>query len=53
VKELTLGEVRTAKTKAKSKTATRARGKAAVTGAIVDSGNLDHYLGVRRFDFGR
>ena len=55
VKELTLGEVRKAKTKpkAKSKTATRVRGKAVVTGAVVDSGNLDHYLGVRRFDFGR
>jgi ATP-dependent Lon protease len=55
VKELTLGEVRKAKTKpkAKSKIATKTRGKAVVTGAIVDSGNLDHYLGVRRFDFGR
>ena len=55
VKELTLGEVRKAKSKAapaKPAKATRAkvRGHA---GAVVNSASLGHYLGVRRFDFGR
>lgn len=54
VKELTLGEVRKAKGKAKPATAKAAKGKAkAVASVVVDSSNLDHYLGVRRFDFGR
>ncbi len=53
VKELTLGEVRKAKAKAKPAAKT-AKGKAkAATAVAVDSANLDHYLGVRRFDFGR
>ncbi|WP_426664133.1 endopeptidase La [Rhodanobacter aciditrophus] len=53
VKELTLGEVRKAKGKAKP-AAKSAKGKAkAVAAVVVDSANLDHYLGVRRFDFGR
>lgn len=55
VKELTLGEVR--KTKANAKPAAakkKAKGKPnAVAVAVVDSSNLEHYLGVRRFDFGR
>jgi ATP-dependent Lon protease len=50
VKELTLGEVTKAK-KAKS-TSAKSTKKAAV-GVAVTSANLDHYLGVRRFDFGR
>jgi ATP-dependent Lon protease len=50
VKELTLGEVTKAK-KAKS-TSAKSTKKAAV-GVEVTSANLDHYLGVRRFDFGR
>jgi ATP-dependent Lon protease len=53
VKELTLGEVRKAKGKAKP-AAKPAKGKAkAAAAVVVDSANLDHYLGVRRFDFGR
>ena len=53
VKELTLGEVRKAKGKAKP-VAKSAKGKAkAVAAVAVDSSNLDHYLGVRRYDFGR
>lgn len=53
VKELTLGQVK--KAKAKALPAKTAKGKAkATTGKVkVDSANLDQYLGVRRFDFGR
>jgi ATP-dependent Lon protease len=56
VKELTLGEVREVrKAKGKAKPAAKsAKGKAkAAAAVVVDSSNLDHYLGVRRFDFGR
>ncbi|MFK2875617.1 endopeptidase La [Rhodanobacter hydrolyticus] len=55
VKELTLGEVRKAKGKTKPVAAAKAaKGKTKAAGAVVvDSSNLDHYLGVRRFDFGR
>ncbi|HUH30680.1 MAG TPA: endopeptidase La [Rhodanobacter sp.] len=56
VKELTLGEVRKAKAKnAAAKPAAKAtRKKAKVrAGVAVDSAGLGHYLGVRRFDFGR
>jgi len=50
VKELTLGEVAQArKTRARSAKAPK---KASVS-VEVTSANLDHYLGVRRFDFGR
>ncbi|MGY3038516.1 ATP-dependent Lon protease [Rhodanobacter sp. TND4EL1] len=52
VKELTLGQVRKAKAKVAAKT-TRAKAKAVPDTAKVTSDNLDHYLGVRRFDFGR
>jgi len=57
VKELTLGQVKKAKTKAKA-AASRAKaaaGKLKVApGSIkVDAANLGDYLGVRRFDFGR
>jgi ATP-dependent Lon protease len=55
VKELTLGEVRKAKSKAaqtKSAKATRAKGKTR-GGVEVSPASLGHYLGVRRFDFGR
>jgi len=55
VKELTLGEVRKAKSRAaltKSAKATRAKGKARA-GVKVSPASLGHYLGVRRFDFGR
>ncbi len=54
VKELTLGEVRKAKARTKKPAATVARARAkARTGVEVNSANLGHYLGVRRFDFGR
>jgi len=55
VKELTLGQVKKAKAKAKASPAKTAKGKAKNgTGKVkVDSANLDQYLGVRRFDFGR
>ncbi|WP_049621469.1 endopeptidase La [Frateuria defendens] len=51
VKEITLGEVKKAKPGAKAsavKTAKKASGR-----IKVDSSNLEKYLGVRRFDFGR
>ncbi len=54
VKELTLALVKKAKVKTKAPTKTAAKGKAKPVGKIkVDSANLDQYLGVRRFDFGR
>jgi ATP-dependent Lon protease len=57
VKELTLGEVKKAKarrptTAAKASKSTP-RSKAGAGVVKVKSRNLDHYLGVRRFDFGR
>ncbi|EIL95121.1 endopeptidase La [Rhodanobacter spathiphylli] len=52
VKELTLGQVRKAKGKPAAKTA-KGKAKAAPDKVKVTSANLDHYLGVRRFDFGR
>ncbi|WP_036142603.1 endopeptidase La [Luteibacter sp. 9135] len=58
VKEIALGTV-PAKAKAKVKAAVKAAGKAAKGKVLapdlvrVDGDNLDHYLGVRRFDFGR
>ncbi len=65
VKELTLGQIRSAKTASLKSTAARAvSGKAIASRKSVkpgkapghlrvDSKNLDKYLGVRRFDFGR
>src|SRR5690349_9163254 len=55
VKELTLGEVKQAKAKAKpaAKTATKAKKKPGATQVTVTPENIEHYLGVRRFDFGR
>jgi ATP-dependent Lon protease len=50
VKELTLGEVTRAR---KAKTKSVKPQKKAAAGVEVTSANLDHYLGVRRFDFGR
>jgi ATP-dependent Lon protease len=54
VKELTLGEVKRAKGKAAAAAKT-ARAKAKASGAKirVNSDNVEQYLGVRRFDFGR
>lgn len=53
VKELALGTV-PANAKAKVKKAPAKPGKALAPGQVrVDAANLDHYLGVRRFDFGR
>ncbi|MFC5741071.1 endopeptidase La [Dyella tabacisoli] len=60
VKELMLGAVKKVKSKAgasdvktaKSKSAS-AKSKSASGRVMVDSDNLEHYLGVRRFDFGR
>jgi ATP-dependent Lon protease len=52
VKELTLSQVK--KTKAKASPAKAGKAKAKPADRIkVDSANLDQYLGVRRFDFGR
>jgi ATP-dependent Lon protease len=55
VKELTLGQVKKAKAKAKTSRAKVAAGKSkAAAGSVkVDATNLGEYLGVRRFDFGR
>ncbi len=62
VKELTLGQIRkseakkpAAKSDAKKAVAATKSSKAkkGFAGVRVDSANLEHYLGVRRFDFGR
>ncbi|KZC17320.1 endopeptidase La [Rhodanobacter sp. FW510-R12] len=53
VKELALGQVKQGKAKATPAKTTKAKAKAAPGKVRVDSANLDHYLGVRRFDFGR
>jgi len=64
VKELTLGEVKKAGTKAGTKakstaakktvkSASKSSPKSSVGRVKVTSSNLEHYLGVRRFDFGR
>ncbi|TAM63187.1 MAG: endopeptidase La [Rhodanobacter sp.] len=55
VKELTLGEVKKAKAGRSTAASTEAKPKSkSVVGRVkVGSGNLGHYLGVRRFDFGR
>ena len=53
VKELTLGEVKKVRGKASSAKAGKAKTKQGPGRVKVDSANLDHYLGVRRFDFGR
>ncbi|OOG56255.1 endopeptidase La [Rhodanobacter sp. C03] len=53
VKELTLGEVKKAKAKTSSAKTGKAKAKSGAGRVRVDSANLDHYLGVRRFDFGR
>jgi ATP-dependent Lon protease len=58
VKELTLRQVKKAKTKVsatkgKVSSAKTAKAGAAADRAKVQSANLDQYLGVRRFDFGR
>jgi ATP-dependent Lon protease len=53
VKELTLGQVRKAKTKSTRANASKGKAKAAPASITVDSGKLADYLGVRRFDFGR
>jgi ATP-dependent Lon protease len=51
VKELTLAQVK--KAKSKPAAAKTAKAKSNAGRVKVDSANLDHYLGVRRFDFGR
>jgi ATP-dependent Lon protease len=53
VKELTLSQVKKAKAKASSAKTSKAKPKSAAGRVKVDSANLDQYLGVRRFDFGR
>jgi len=54
VKELTLGEVKKAKAgAAASAKSPKAKAKANAGKVKVTSDNLEHYLGVRRFDFGR
>ncbi|AND68264.1 peptidase [Dyella thiooxydans] len=52
VKELTLGEVKVAK-KAKATSSAKVKARRKPAGVVVSSENLEHYLGVRRFDFGR
>ena len=54
VKELTLGEVKKAKTGAAATAkSSKPKAKASAGKVKVTSDNLEHYLGVRRFDFGR
>jgi ATP-dependent Lon protease len=53
VKELALGQVKKAKAKAVPAKAAKGKAKTGPDRVKVDSSNLDHYLGVRRFDFGR
>ncbi len=54
VKELTLSQVKKAKAKAaRVKVSHQVRAKADPVSIKVESANLDEYLGVRRFDFGR
>ncbi len=53
VKELTLGQVKKAKAKTASAKAGKVKAKSEAGRIKVDSANLNHYLGVRRFDFGR
>ncbi len=53
VKELTLGQLKRARAKASAAKATKARSRPDAGRVKVDSANLQHYLGVRRFDFGR
>lgn len=59
VKQLTLGEHKKASEKAKAAEKAKAtetkksKGKAVPGKVVVNSANLDQYLGVRRFDFGR
>ncbi|MBU6249076.1 MAG: endopeptidase La [Xanthomonadaceae bacterium] len=53
VKELTLGEVKAAKAKAPSKAKAKSKARKVPAGVVVSGTNLEHYLGVRRFDFGR
>ncbi|MFC5580148.1 endopeptidase La [Rhodanobacter terrae] len=53
VKELTLSQVKKAKAKAAPAKTGKARTKADAGRITVDSANLEQYLGVRRFDFGR
>jgi len=53
VKELTLGQVKQAKAKPAAKSATKTKKKPGATQVTVTPDNIEHYLGVRRFDFGR
>jgi ATP-dependent Lon protease len=53
VKQLTLGQHKKAAEKAKATETKKGKAKAAPGKVQVSSDNLDHYLGVRRFDFGR
>jgi ATP-dependent Lon protease len=53
VKELTLGEVKAVSGKGAAKAKAKPKGKKGATGVVVTGANLEHYLGVRRFDFGR
>jgi ATP-dependent Lon protease len=53
VKELTLGQVKKAKAKASPAKTAKSKAKNGTGKVKVDSANLDQYLGVRRFDFGR
>jgi ATP-dependent Lon protease len=53
VKELTLAQVKKAKVKAPAAKSAKAKTKKPSGRISVNSANLDQYLGVRRFDFGR
>jgi len=53
VKELALGQVKKARAKVSAAKAAKGKAKTGSGRVEVDSANLDQYLGVRRFDFGR
>jgi len=53
VKELTLAQVKKAKAKPSAAKAAKKKVRPDAGRIKVDSSNLEHYLGVRRFDFGR
>jgi len=53
VKELTLAQIRKAKKPAAPAKVAKGKSKLAAGKVKVNSANLDQYLGVRRFDFGR
>jgi ATP-dependent Lon protease len=53
VKEIALGQVKQARAKAAPKVTAKPKKKPATPHVVVTTENIEHYLGVRRFDFGR